>query len=53
MTSNALELDETENDWLLFDISDEALERAANVDGTRITTWAYCTQVWYNCGWPM
>jgi len=36
-----------------FDASDDALERAASVDLGKITTWVYCTQGWYNCGWPL
>ena len=39
-------------DNFTFD-SDDALERAASVAEGKITTWAYCTQGWYNCGWPL
>ena len=53
MTSDTREFDENETELAVADIPDEALERAAGVDGTNITTWVYCTQVWYNCGWPM
>lgn len=44
---------DTEADILTFDVSDDALERAARVEGTPAITWAYCTQAWYNCGWPL
>jgi multidrug resistance efflux pump len=43
-----------ESDEIIFniDVPDDTLERAAgSVDG-RAITWIYCTQVWYNCGWP-
>jgi hypothetical protein len=36
-----------------FDVPDDALERAASVAEGKITTFAYCTQAWYNCGWPL
>lgn len=38
---------------LAFDAPDDALQRAASVDAAKITTWVYCTQAWYNCGWPL
>ena len=44
-------LAEIDPDILSFDVPDDALERAAGADG-RIVTWVYCTQIWYNCGWP-
>jgi hypothetical protein len=46
----AAELDE---DTFTFDVPDDAIERAASVAGGKITTLAYCTQAWYNCGWPL
>lgn len=37
---------------LNLDVPDDTLERAASrVDGQPIT-WAYCTHVSYDCGWP-
>jgi hypothetical protein len=30
----------------------QAPERAAGVSGGEAMTWVYCTQGWYNCGWP-
>jgi hypothetical protein len=48
--SGVLELTE---DNFTFDVPDDALERAASVAEGKITTWAYCTQAWYNCGWPL
>ena len=43
----------TDEDILTFDISDEALERAACVEQTAFT-WVYCTNgyYWYDCSWP-
>jgi hypothetical protein len=38
--------------FLTFDVPDDALERAAGVTGDGAMTWVYCTQGWYNCGWP-
>jgi hypothetical protein len=40
------------DDIPLFDVPDEALERAGGFAEGRIMTWVYCTQAWYNCGWP-
>ena len=34
-----------------FDVSDEALERAASVE-QQATTWVYCTHPWDYCPWP-
>ena len=45
-------LAETGEDILTVDVPDDALERAACVAEGRIMTWVYCTQAWYNCGWP-
>jgi hypothetical protein len=42
-----LELDEP---VLTFDIPDEALERAANVE--QAYTLVHCTHPWYHCPWP-
>ena len=38
---------------LSFNISDEALERAASAQ-RQAFTWAYCTSAWYwyDCSWP-
>ena len=43
---------ETEEDMLILDVSDDALERTAIIDQGKALTWAYCTHVWYDCGWP-
>ena len=43
---------ETEEDMLILDVSDDALERTAIIDQEKALTWAYCTHVWYDCGWP-
>jgi len=48
--SDVAELDET---ILALDAPDDTLERATGVDEGKITTWVYCTQGWYNCGWPL
>jgi hypothetical protein len=47
-----VESTETVEDILTFDVADEALERSAGARETGEMTWAYCTHVWYNCGWP-
>jgi len=36
---------------LSFDVSDELLERAANVEKSGFT-FAYCTSYWDSCGLP-
>jgi hypothetical protein len=42
---------DTDEDILIFDISDDALERAANIEQQSVT-WAYCTHPYYYCPWP-
>jgi hypothetical protein len=47
------EIDPAELDVdILFDVPDEALERAAGVAVGQAVTVDYCTQ-WYTCGWPL
>ncbi len=36
---------------LIFDVPDDALERAATAE-QKAHTWLYCTYAWYNRGWP-
>ena len=38
---------------LAFDVSDEALERAASME-RQAFAWVYCTNsyYWYDCNWP-
>jgi hypothetical protein len=43
---------ETEEDMLILDVSDDALERTAIIGQGKALTWAYCTHIWYDCGWP-
>ena len=43
---------ETDEDILVLDFPDDALERAAAVTDERALTWAYCTHNWVICGWP-
>jgi len=45
-------LAETGDEIFSFEVADDALERAAGASDAKAITWAYCTQVWYNCGWP-
>jgi hypothetical protein len=52
MDSDVGALTSTDEDVLTFDAPDDALERAAGVSGDGAMTWVYCTQGWYNCGWP-
>jgi hypothetical protein len=43
---------ESDDAILNIDIPDDTLERlGGHVEGQAVT-WAYCTHVWYNCGWP-
>jgi hypothetical protein len=52
MSSGVADCVESDEIILNVDVPDETLERAAGrVDGQAVT-WIYCTQVWYNCGWP-
>jgi hypothetical protein len=52
MHSETRELRETGEDILTFDVSDEAVERAAAVTDGQAMTIAYCTN-WHECGWPL
>ena len=45
-------LAELDEDFLTFDVSDEALERAAGAADCQAVTVGYCTH-WYTCSWPM
>ena len=52
MDNDANRLTEPDVGILTFDLSDDALERAAAVtDGQGITI-AHCTH-WWHCSWPM
>ena len=44
---------EADEETLTFDITDEALERAASVE-RQANTLVYCTNgyYWYDCNWP-
>jgi hypothetical protein len=47
MTSEA----EGDEEILIFDIPDDALERAASAEQNAFTM-VYCTNDWYSCGLP-
>jgi hypothetical protein len=52
MDSEVIDKAESDEEMILaLDVSDSVLERAAGEEQKAIT-WIYCTQVWYNCGWP-
>ena len=42
---------EADQKILTFDVSDDALERAASAEQNAFTM-LYCTNDWYNCGLP-
>ena len=42
---------ELDKQILMFNISDEVLERAATAEHQAVT-WAYCTNGWQSCEWP-
>ncbi len=52
MDSNVAARTESDEIILDVDIPDDKLERAAVLIEGQAVTWAYCTHVWYNCGWP-
>jgi len=52
MDSDITGLGQADDNILTFDVADDALERAAGADNGQAITWLYCTQIWYNCGWP-
>jgi hypothetical protein len=43
---------QTAADILVFDVSDDALERAATVADSQLLTIGACTH-WYVCSWPL
>jgi hypothetical protein len=45
-------LDKTDEDILIFDVQDDALERAAAASAGQAVTIGYCTH-WYHCNWPL
>jgi hypothetical protein len=51
MDGNAFKQAEADEQILVFDIPDEALERAASTKQQAIT-WIYCTHAWHSCDWP-
>jgi hypothetical protein len=40
----------TDEKVLAFDVSDDALERSANLTDGQAWTWNYCTYNYYQCG---
>jgi hypothetical protein len=52
MDNDTKSLVENDGDILSFDISDDALERAAVVTDSQAITIGHCTH-WWHCSWPM
>jgi len=44
---------ETDEELLIFEVSDDALERATGVADGRAITWMYSTECLGNCGCPV
>jgi len=51
MDGNAFKLAKADEQILVFDIPDQALERAASTE-QKAVTWIYCTHAWHSCDWP-
>ncbi len=51
MDDEAISQAETDNGIPIFDVSDDALERAASAEPNALT-WIPCTHLPYDCGWP-
>jgi hypothetical protein len=48
-----VEIDPAKRDVdILFDVPDDALERAAAASDGQAVTIGYCTH-WYHCNWPL
>jgi hypothetical protein len=47
MTDDTGDLNKIDEALMTHDLSDEALEAAARLDGGRAVTIGYCTTVWY------
>ena len=52
MDNDANRLTEPDVGILTFDLSDDALERAAVATEAQVTTIGVCTH-WYHCSWPL
>ena len=52
MDSNSIDEADREELIFTFDLSDDELERAAGAEGQVVSTFAYCTHVWYYCDLP-
>ena len=46
------EVVENDEDILISEVADDALERAAVVIDVQVTTIGVCTH-WYHCSWPL
>jgi hypothetical protein len=51
MDNVTTDLDHADEYIIICDVSDEALEAAAGIDGGRAITWIYCTNLYWHC-WP-
>jgi hypothetical protein len=52
MDNEASDLAELDEDFLTFDVQDDAPERAAVASAGQAVTIGHCTH-WYHCNWPM
>jgi hypothetical protein len=46
---NVISQVESEEEFLTFDVSDEAVERTASTERQAFPTWIYCTGAWQYC----
>jgi hypothetical protein len=51
MDNGVISQAESDGKILTFDVTDEALERAASAEQNALTM-LYCTTDWYSCGLP-
>ncbi len=51
MDSEAVRQTKTDDDILILDVSNDALERASTAEQTAFTL-VYCTNPWHYCGLP-
>ena len=51
MNERATDCNQTDEGVVVCDVSDEALEAAADADNARAMTWVNCSHVWW-C-WPL
>jgi hypothetical protein len=51
MTKETISQAEADEEILIFDVTDDVIERAGSAEQNAVT-WVYCTHAWHYCEWP-